>query len=282
MRDVSRFTDFIQAHIEKTDDNRVFIDKETTRKVAVEANVDLPQLYQLLKSAKDIDFKSLPDCFVVKPTRFASKEGVYVLFRIQDKFFDLFTKRVLSADEIISELVSIIGSKATNVIVEEFITGENGSVEIPYDYKLYTFDAGVKLIVQINRNITPNEMCLYDGNFNVLESKHVYFNKEFISIGASSIPSNHAELINTAVVLHSKLNRPFISVDLFTTGSRVILGELTPGPGGPYYGSMFTFSPELDRQLGEFQIDGYKKRGWDIPRVSKFPPSRSKDGLFSK
>lgn len=84
MRDVSRFTDFIQAHIEKTDDNRVFIDKETTRKVAVEANVDLPQLYQLLKSAKDIDFKSLPDCFVVKPTRFASKEEsmFYLEFRI--------------------------------------------------------------------------------------------------------------------------------------------------------------------------------------------------------
>jgi hypothetical protein len=281
MRDVARFTDFIQAHIEKTDEHRIFIDKETTKKIADESHVEIPECYQIVKEVKDIKFDILPDCFIIKPTHLSSKKGVYALFRIQDKFFELFSNRILTKDEISSELSGVISKQATNVMVEEFITGENGSVEIPYDYKLYTFDSGVHLIAQINRNVTPNEMCIYDGEFKVLDASSVSFNEDYISYGEPKIPRNHEQLIERAIFLHSKLNRPFISVDLFTTGDRVVLGELTPGPGGPYYGSMFTFSPELDHYLGKLQLDGYRRRGWKIPQVEKFPPSRVKDSLFS-
>lgn len=281
MRTAERFTDFIQAHVEKTDKYRVFIDKEETRRIAKSAKAPLPEVYQLVPHITDVEFSTLPDAFVIKPTHFASKKGVYILFRVRNKFFDLFSKRVLSDKDIVMELTAIAGRQKSNIIVEEFITGQNGSVEIPYDYKIYTFDAGVGVIVQINRNTMPNEICIFDGDFIPLGSNMVLLNDEFSRAGAPDIPRNAKQVIDMAKDLQREMDRPFISVDCFTTGERVILGELTPSPGGPYFGGIFRFSPALDKALGQFQIDGYLRRGWQLPTVEGYPPSRKTDSLFS-
>ncbi len=281
MRTVERFTDFIQAHVEKTDPHRIFIDKETTRRIATAAGAALPEIYQLVKHASDLDFSTLPDAFVIKPTHFASKKGVYVLFRIRDKFLDLFTHRILSGNGVISEISAIIGNQKSNVMAEEFITGENDSVEIPYDYKLYTFDTGVKLIVQINRNTIPNEICIYDGDFSPMATDMVLLNEKNARPGAPAIPGNAEQVLEMARKMQRSMDHPFISVDCFTTGDRVILGELTPSPGGPYYDGIFRFSPKLDRALGQCQIEGYSRRGWQLPMIEGFPPSRKSDSLFS-
>lgn len=281
MRRVERFTDFVQAHVEKTDPHRTFIEKETTREVATAAGADLPALYQLCKQPAEIDFSRLPDAFVVKPTHLSSNKGVFILFRVRDKFLDLLTKAILTEQEIVARLTSIIGAAKSNVIVEELIEGENGSVQIPYDYKLYTFDAGVRLIAQINRNVTPPQICLMDADFRLMPASLVRVNTANATQGTPFVPTNADEMIATARKVQQTLDRPFISIDTFTTGRRVVIGELTPTPGGPFVGGLFFFSPELDHKLGLCQIEGYNRRNWPLPQVEQVPPSRKHDRLFS-
>ncbi|WBU59436.1 ATP-grasp fold amidoligase family protein [Paracoccus albus] len=280
MRVVERFTDFIQAHIEKTDSHRISIDKEETRRIAAAAGARLPQLYQLARSPNEVDFANLPNAFVIKPTHLCSKKGVFVLFRVRDRFLDLFSMKLLSETEVIAELTRAIGTQLSSVMVEEFVTGENGQVEIPYDYKLYTFDSGVELIIQFNRNTAPDEICFFNGQFEPLGTDIVRVNENYAIPGRPIVPKQAEQLLMVAQSVQKEIDRPFISVDCYATAADVIVGELTPGPGGPYYDGLFRFSPTLDWQLGGYQIDGYRKRGWDIPMVAGFPPSRIRDSLF--
>ena len=70
------------------------------------------------------------------------------------------------------------------------------------------------------------------GNFVPLGPDMVLLNEEYARAGAPEVPHNAKQVIDMATDVQRKIDRPFISVDCFTTGDRVILGELTPGPGG--------------------------------------------------
>ncbi len=67
------FTDFIQAHTEKSDPNRIFIDKIAAQKFLDSANLKTPTKYFTLKSFDEIDFEKLPDPVVLKLTNLSSK-----------------------------------------------------------------------------------------------------------------------------------------------------------------------------------------------------------------
>lgn len=281
MRGVSRLSDLIRAHIEKTDPRRIFIDKVTTRKVAEKAGVALPQLLQLYKSVDEIELNPLPDRFVLKPTHFAAKQGVYLLNRTGDGYFDMMSRRSLTGSEILDEIRALIGKKRTDIIAEELVIGENGPAEIPYDYKVYAFDDATPLIVQIDRNVAPLGITLLDEGFNQIAETDA----RLCATGCQMIPPvrprNAEAILEACRILLRAADRPFMRIDLYTTGERVILGELTPSPGAPYYGSPYFFSPAFDTRLGSMVLEGYRRRGWEVPEIEGIPPSRRLDGKFA-
>lgn len=280
MRDIFRLSDLIRAHIEKTDPRTIFIDKIKTRKVAEDSSVEVPQLLRSYKSIDEIDFCDLPDRFVLKPTHFAAKQGVYLLNRTGESYYDLMSRRSLAEAEIIMDLRTLIGRKRTDIFVEELIVGENGPEKIPYDYKIYTFDEGTPVIVQIDRNISPLGIALLNERFDPLPQSDARLSTDSCQAISAVKPRNASSILETCRILLKSTGRPFMRVDLYTTGDRVVLGELTPTPGAPYYGSPYFFSPNFDTLLGGMVISGYRRRGWDVPKVSGTPPSWSKDKKF--
>ena len=273
MKKAALFTEFIQAQVEKSDANWIFIDKIKTRMILNECRAPSSKIYQDVPSPSDVSFENLPGSFVLKATNFASKKGIYPLIKLEnDYLLNLFDKKISNKNNIIEELTYLIGNRKSRVIIEEFIQGEGGPYEIPCDYKFYTFESNILFILKIDRNIHPNSFSFFDGNFEPLDSGKVKVNSDHAQLGKFERPANWELMIDTACRVARFVDRPFISVDMYTNGNECFVGELTPGPGGPYFGKLFLFSYEFDLFLGSALISGYGKRGWPIPKIDTLPP----------
>lgn len=281
-RPAARFTDFIQAHVEKTDPNRIVIDKLATRRIGAEAGVALPELYGLHDSAETLDLAALPDRFVLKPVHLAARQGVYLLTRTgRDSYHDLMSGRCLSGATIHDELRALTAGRRGGLIAEQMISDESGAGRIPCDYKLYTFNEGVALIIRYDRNLEPLSLCLMGGDFAPLSPGRFRLERGHGQLVPAPPPANAAQMLDACRALMAVIDRPFMRIDLYTNGQAVILGELTPSPGGAYHGIPYALSPEFDAELGALMIRGYLWRGWPVPAIAGTPPSRWADRIFA-
>ncbi|MBF8780858.1 hypothetical protein IV505_14135 [Pseudomonas fulva] len=269
------FTDFIQAHAERSDKNRFFIDKLTTREVLTAAGLQTPKQISKFSSVENIDFDELPDPVVLKLTNLSSKAGIYLLYRVKGGYFEQLSNKLMTQVEVVDDIRRLCKGQKSPVIAEELITGENGVLKIPFDYKIYTFNGKPEFILQINRNPKVDEISFFDGDFEPITDSRATTSEEFSKPGVPIKPGNYREMLDAAKRAANELNRPFISVDMYTTGVDVYIGELTPTPGGPYFGSIFKFSDAFDLYLGSLMIDGYKQRDWSIPEIETTPPARN-------
>lgn len=276
MFECTRFTDFIQAHVEKTDKNRKFYDKNESKKIAQNCSLKTPTVLNKFNSIYDVLFDDLPPRFVLKNTFLSSKNGIYLLEKSGEPntYREFLREKQISPSDIVNDLKALKVDGST-ILIEEFIVGENGENQIPFDYKLYCFNGQVEFILQINRNTSPDSMVFFDKEFNLMDEDLVESDFLIVKKGDPFIPKNNKNLIEVAQLVSKYVNCPFISVDVYTNGQDVYIGELTGSPGGPYYGAAFRFTDKFDLFLGEKMIDGYKSLSWPIPSVSKRAPAFS-------
>lgn len=117
------------------------------------------------------------------------------------------------------------------VLVEAYISEHKD--KLPYDYKLYVFNGRVEFIEVVMDRGGNQKECHYD----------IHWNKLPFSIGAPLITEaevNKPELLDEMITVAETLgkNFPFVRVDLYLNGSRVLFGELTFMPGAgftPFY-----------------------------------------------
>lgn len=276
MFECTRFTDFIQAHIERTDENRKFYDKNEVKKIAQNCNLRTPIILGKFNSVYEVLFDDLPSRFVLKNTFLSSKNGIYLLEKSgkPNIYNEFLRKKEISLSDIVDDLKALKVDGST-VLIEEFVVGENGANQIPFDYKLYCFNGQVEFILQINRNTSPDSMVFFDKEFNLMGEDLVESDFLIVKKGDPFIPKNNRNLIEVAQFISKYVNRPFVSVDVYTNGQDVYIGELTGGPGGPYYGAAFRFTDKFDLFLGEKMIEGYKSLSWSIPAISRKAPAVS-------
>jgi hypothetical protein len=249
--------------------------KENARAVAEACGVNSPLLYAEFRDTRDINFSALPDRFVLKPNNLASARGVHLLVKRGDMYFDLMSRKVLSEDDIRLRIDHHLSKKKTTkgrskIFAEELDVGENGSDQIPFDYKMYTFDGQVELIAQTNRNTKPTSLAFFGHGFAPLD-EHCIVRRFDVTSGEHVRPSNWQEMLDVARRVSEHLGLPFLRIDTFADGRRVVVGELTPRPGGPYFG-MYRFSAELDAELGTHFRLALRRRGLPSPTVVGRPP----------
>jgi hypothetical protein len=132
------------------------------------------------------------------------------------------------------------------LLVEEFLqSSHRKGIEPPPDYKFFTFDGGAEMIqVDIGR-FSDHRRMLRRPDWSPLAG----------SLGSFEPPEDF-DLIrpaNLEIMCHmaSQLGRgiAFVRVDLYDLGSRVLVGELTPYPGG---GNERYVPKDMDNWLGKF------------------------------
>jgi hypothetical protein len=102
----------------------------------------------------------------------------------------------------------------------------------------------------------------------------IYFPARAAILADPVVPVNWPDMEKAAQRIASFMETSFISVDVYTNGKEVFLGELTPTPGAAYYGStMFRFMPEFDLALGKVWSCANRERAIPDPLIVREPPA---------
>lgn len=201
----------------------------------------LPILYHIYKDVNEIDFKELPDEYVLKPNNGCG--GIY----IHQKGKDINEKEVLKK---LNKALHTNYAKDTLeyqynkipplIICEQYL--KEGDLKNPIDYKFYCFKGKVDCVLVCSEREKKLKRNYYDTNWNKLEYMK---NEEDESSVKFQKPSNFKEMLSIA----SKLSEdfPFVRVDLYNINGKIYIGELTFTPAG---GIMKSISQEALNHLG--------------------------------
>jgi hypothetical protein len=278
-RQARRFTEFVKAVYErKTPAYRG--NKLKDKEIAAACGVGIPAVYREFDGLAAVDFDGLPERFVFKVDGLSSTKGVYLLVREGDGFRDLLRGgQRRTREDIVAEMTEVLRGKnrlgTERAFAEELVTGENGEDAIPYDYKFFAFGGFVPFIEQIDRSVKPRRVNLFGEGFSALPAGLVTL-REAVE-GVEAVPRNADDMLDAVRRVATHVNAPFCRVDLYTSGDQVYLGEVTPGPGPPFHGTIYRFSPEFDGEMGGYWRMRLHAMGVPPPRISKTPPAIRKD-----
>lgn len=176
--------------------------------------------------AEEIDFDSLPEKFVLKPTHDSNS----IIFCHDKKSFDR-KSAVRKLNKALRRNYYWLGRElpykniVPKIIAEPLMTDENGS---PLkDYKFFCFNGDVKLIQVDFDRFADHRRNLYTPQWELLDAFIQYPNSPEIEIPK---PDILAEMLNCASALSKGF--PFVRIDFYVIGGKFYFGEFTFHHGG--------------------------------------------------
>jgi hypothetical protein len=271
-RPARTFTDFVHARRTRRDRFRPPDDKLWARQIAEACGVAVPALHGLYPSPGAVPFAELPKRFALKPTSLTDRQGVFLLERRGGGYFDRITRETLPAPEVAARLEALfetVPRRPTTLIAEELIETET---PIPIDYKFFVFGTEILLVEHINRN-GGRRVLFYDEDFRVMNLRdRIKLNFARVRLDRPRLPACQAAMVAAVRVLAAHLATPFARIDMYASRGGPILGEITPTPGGAYFGSGYRLTPDYDAELGRRWARAAEALGQPIPRITGMAP----------
>ncbi len=192
---------------------------------------------------EDIDFDTLPDSFVLKTTHGGGGGGVVIcrdkanldIIKVQEKL-----RSSLCQDIAYYSCEWPYKNVQRRIIAEEYIESEPELL----DYKFFCFNGKVEFLkVDIGR-YKEHHANYYDRSFHLLPFGEILFMPDVEAVVKK--PNCFDQMIKLAEKLSE--GQPFIRVDLYNVGNRILFGELTLYPAS----GLENYSPaEWDRKIGD-------------------------------
>ncbi|MDB4345886.1 hypothetical protein OAA45_01015 [bacterium] len=132
------------------------------------------------------------------------------------------------------------------IMFEEFLSVDDGSRSIPYNYNFFVFSGTVRFIVVDIDRFEDHRRSLFTRDWAHLDVTYKY------PKGPKLLPPKNLEIM---VQMAEKLSdeREFIRIDLYDLGTRVVFGEVTHSPDA----SCVILDPdEFDFEVGQMWEDG--------------------------
>ena len=202
---------------------RKLSNKFNAREFAKMQGCQVPDLYWKGRDVDSIDFSSLPEHYVIRPTIGHSANFVYLM----KNGLNLFDNKTYTPDEIKQDLKNAIAGVAhLEFLFEEFVQTEAGEYRIPNDYKFWCFRGVIASIAVIDR-VSPKlgYSHFYDENWQKMKKIHFkYPGKEELQPPLCfNEMLMHAKKLSTAYGI-------FVRLDFFATNKGPVFGEFTPTP----------------------------------------------------
>jgi hypothetical protein len=204
-------------------------------------------------SVDQIDFDALPASFVLKASH---GSGWNIICRDKKRLDVAVTRRKLARWH--SQNFYEIGREwaydalTPRILAEEFINGPDG--DSPWDYKVFCFH-GVARFIQVDyARFSDHTRALYDLHWNQLPCALEYPRR----VQPSARPVALPELLRVAETL--SIGFPFVRVDLYALGMRVLFGEMTfyPGKGVERF-----YPTSWDREFGAWlDVDSVRQEAY--------------------
>ena len=206
--------------------------------------VDIPRVFDVWDRLEDIEWDDLPAAVVLKSNGGSGARGVVPLRRDGDHWRIVTGEVAITSAEIVERLRAHQdqGRIRRPFFAEELLPGVDDD-SLPVDVKVHAFYGEVGMVLLRSVDALGAErrfrVILPDGtDYGRSSPQDVYD-------ATIPIPTNFTEVVRVAERLSLSVPRPFVRVDLYDIGGRVVFGEFTPRPGG-----VEDYGPELDAQLG--------------------------------
>ncbi|EOU2054538.1 ATP-grasp fold amidoligase family protein [Clostridium perfringens] len=180
-----------------------------------------PELIGVYSNSDEINFKNLPDRFVIKMT---NGTGGNIICKDKSKLDILETKNKLNKwqKEKIYKYTKENQYKnvKSKIICEEYLEDETGSLT---DYKLHCFDGKVEMIEIHRDRYTDHKENYYD----------IYWNDYGVSCKVKKGPDmEKPKNLNKMINIAENLSKDFtyVRVDLYSVKGKIYFGELTFTP----------------------------------------------------
>lgn len=211
-------------------------DKDTAYRHVEAAGYAVPRYAKTRSAAEALEVGgSFGDRFVVKQPNRHSTKGVYVLEKIGDgRYLELLSLRVVAVDDLKTD-----GPEPDYWLAEECIDSGIEGKPLPLDYKIYAFRGRVTHVNQIDRNVSPPRMALFDGAFIPLELGEDFTIDERRWLPEHHVIPKHAgAMLEMAASLSAGLDTRFVKVDCYDGPDGPVFGEFTFASGGDDTGMM--------------------------------------------
>lgn len=201
----------------------------------------------IYEKPEDLDFKSLPEKFVIKTSDGSGANEVMVCHSKKELGEDYLKNRVEEWFKTPKKRNHEAREWAYNngyprrVIVEELIE-EPGKKDID-DYKFYCFQGKYKFLQWHKDRHSSHKAGHYDENREFLPEVRVSSYPSFEK--AERLPDNFEEMVEIAETISKAF--PFVRVDLYNINKRIYIGELTFYPASGYFNYQ---PPYVDKWLG--------------------------------
>jgi len=232
----------------------------------------LTQLYAVVSDPSTLNLSRLPSQFVVKPNHASGmiwivRDQTYVeeprshlsttpdvsgmfMTTLQSLNLDLLQatcRKWLATNYADVELEWAYRHIKPRIMVEELLLSRDG--QIPPDYKFYVFDGCVRLLEVHTDRFGDHRCNLIRPDWTAASAQLVYPP----AVPEPLRPDSLGEMIHVAELLGQETD--FVRVDLYDIGGRIVFGELTSFPGGPY-------APGFTPHSFDVELGGY----WNLPK----------------
>lgn len=194
----------------------------------------------------DIDFKKMPDKFVLKCTH---DSGGIVICKDKNEF-DVNAARKIFEHSLKTDYYVYSREKAykgipRRIIAEEY--KEDGETKELRDYKFFCFNGEVKFFKIDFGRFTDHHANYYSPEGELLDLVETSYPPN--PQANISLPCSLKKMVELANLLSKEI--PFVRVDFYEVSGKVYFGEFTFSPAG----GMTPFEPEeWDRRIGEWVV----------------------------
>lgn len=184
--------------------------------------------------------------FVLKPISGKSGSGVFCLSREAGGYRDLKSGKLRTParlKELAAQSYGRLG-RADSWLVEELLAEPGGSAQATDDFKFFCFGGRAELTLQKGfvgpKSRRRPAIRFYDRDGTPVNTGI----RPYLISDQLELPPSIGALLAEAERASSLITTPFIRIDLYDTHRGVVLGELTPSPGG-----LNMLNPEWDARL---------------------------------
>lgn len=243
--------DWLFAHLPRESAQYIYDlhSKDKQKVLAQQANISVAEEYlegaslsETLDSLAWLDLER----FVLKPNHGRNSVAVFCLVREGDRYRDINTGVVHSLTQLKRAADREYGplKRKDEWLVEELLMSRSEPDRPAVDYKFYCFGDRAELVRQ--------RVSIGLGKERKVVMRHYDRDGEPVDPGLRAnqvsddlvLPDSFATMLAEAERVSGMITTPFMRVDLYDTTRGVVLGELTPGPGG-----MYTFNEAWKRRF---------------------------------
>lgn len=173
-------------------------------------------------SPEEIDFDSLPNQFVLKTTFGGGGDGI-ILCKDKTKLdIDKTIKKLkasFNTDPYIRAREWPYKNVSRRILAEQYMEDDSGELR---DYKFYCFNGVPKVLLVASNRFTNHNFNYFDMDFNILPITSAMGSQSAVKMER---PEGFEEMKEVA----TKLSKNFahVRVDLYSSGGKVLFGELT-------------------------------------------------------